>query len=645
MDASASYAAAVEAYASGWRRPARRSVSQWADASRRLPAKGASEAGRWRTSRVPFIREIMDCLSPDHPARRTVFMKSTQVAGTEAVLNWLGATIEDSPVPMMIVQPTIDIGERFSKQRVGPMIEESPTLRKRIAPARARDSGNTTMLKEFTGGLLIIAGANSAAGLRSMPIARLALDEVDAYPQDLEGEGDPVELAERRTSTFPRRKVFLVSTPTIKGASRIDEEYQLSDQRHYHVPCPHCGHYQPLEWSQLCYDPDAPQRVTYSCRENGCEIEEHHKTAMLGAGVWIATYPERPVRGYHINALYTPIGLGETWAEHVDRYLRVKNDPVKLKSWTNTTLGLPWEDLSRSLRGDTLSARAEPLQLRVIPRGYLLLTCGVDVQPNRLSCSIWAWGRDERGWLVDRVVIPGDPDEAEVWGHLDTLRKTPLRNAAGTDLCISMTAIDSGGANTHAVYNYVRTRRGDRVIGIKGHSHPGRPVIGRATKVDINWRGKMLKHGAEIYLLGTDTAKHTLVPRMVSDAERTDPEARRLRWPTGLPDDFFEELCAEVYDPRLRRWVVLKNRRNEALDELVYAFAAAQHPFVRIATLREHEWAQLQALLEPVTADLFASAPPATPAAVPAPPARVPPAPAAEREAPAPAQPRAARIW
>lgn len=642
MDYADSYITIARAYAAGWRRPPRRSVSGWADARRRLPSKGASEPGRWRTARVPFVREIMDALSPHDPTRRVVFMKSTQVAGTEAGLNWTGSTIEDSPAPMMIVQPTIDIAERFSKQRVAAMIDATPELRARVAPARSRDSGNTTLLKEFAGGILVIAGANSAAGLRSMPIKNLMLDEVDAYPVDLDGEGDPVELAERRTSTFPRRKVLLVSTPTIKGASRIDDEWQASDQRHYHVPCPHCGHFQRLVWGQLSWPEGHPEQAAYACRQCGVLIEEHRKTAMLAAGVWIAEHPGRPVRGYHINALYTPIGLGDTWGDHAARFIAVKGDPAKFKTWINTTLGEPWEDRSRSLHGDALAARAEPVPLRTVLAGYLILTLGVDVQPDRLSCSLWAWGRGERGWLVDRMVLPGDPNHPDVWDRLDTLRHTPVRNGAGIDLRIAMTAIDTGGSNTHAVYAYVRARRHDRVIGIKGASQAGKPVLGRPSKVDVNWKGQVLKQGAEVWLVGTDTAKHALIARLVGDAEQTDPEQRLLRWPTGLPDDFFAELSAEVFDPRLKRWTLIKGRRNEGLDELVYAFAAAQHPFVRIGALREHDWAKLQALLEPASGDLFTAAP-AAPAADAA-----REAPAAPPDEPAPQTkrgPTAARIW
>jgi phage terminase large subunit GpA-like protein len=234
-------------------------VSEWADENRYLSQKAASEPGKWRTSRTPYLRDIMDDLSVVSPVKRVVFMKGAQVGGTEAGNNWLGYIIHHAPAPILFVQPTVDIAKRLSKQRLAPMFEESPALSERIAPSRERDSGNTVLMKEFQGGVLIITGANSAAGLRSMPIRFLFLDEVDAYPGDVDGEGDPVQLAEKRTTTFSRRKVFLVSTPTVKDVSRIEREYLNSDQRRFFVPCPHCGNMDWMRWSNLKWDECDPK--------------------------------------------------------------------------------------------------------------------------------------------------------------------------------------------------------------------------------------------------------------------------------------------------------------------------------------------------------------------------------------------------
>ncbi|MGE3703394.1 MAG: phage terminase large subunit family protein, partial [Hyphomicrobiaceae bacterium] len=215
-------------------------VSEWADQHRFLSPRASAEPGRYRTDRTPYMRAIMDALSPSHPARRILFMKAAQVGATEAGNNWIGYVIHHAPGPMLSVQPTVELAKRFSRQRLEPLIAESPALRERVRPARARDAGNTVLSKEFPAGLLVITGANSAVGLRSMPARYLFLDEVDAYPPSADEEGDPVALAEARTRTFSwRSKAFLASTPTIQGFSRIEREYEASDQRRFFVPCPH----------------------------------------------------------------------------------------------------------------------------------------------------------------------------------------------------------------------------------------------------------------------------------------------------------------------------------------------------------------------------------------------------------------------
>ena len=242
-------------------------VSEWADRHRVLSPRASAEPGRYRTDRTPYMRAIMDALSPSHPARRIVVMKSAQVGFTEGGNNWIGYVIHHAPGPMLAVQPTVELAKRFSRQRIDPLIAESPALRERVRPARSRDAGNTVLSKEFPAGLLVITGANSAVGLRSMPARYLFLDEVDAYPPSADEEGDPVALAEARTRTFSwRSKILLGSTPTIHGLSRIEREYEASDQRRYFVPCPHCGHMQWLQFERLRWDKGKPETAHYDMR-------------------------------------------------------------------------------------------------------------------------------------------------------------------------------------------------------------------------------------------------------------------------------------------------------------------------------------------------------------------------------------------
>ena len=285
-------------------------ISEWADNHRMLSSKSSSEPGKWKTSRTPYLREIMDELSPCSPTQRIIFMAGAQVGKTECGNNWLGAIMHLFPGPVLAIQPTVDIAMRFSKQRIATLIDESAVLRDKVKPPRSRDSGNTLFSKEFPGGVLMITGSNSAAGLRSMPIKYLFADEVDAWPADVEGEGDPLSLAERRTITFPRRKIFICSTPTLKDSSRIEREYLQTDQRRYFVPCPYCQHKQVLVWRNLKWTDHDPNTSAYECENCHKLLQEHHKNYMLANGVWMSTAETTSKAiGFHINSLYSPLGL------------------------------------------------------------------------------------------------------------------------------------------------------------------------------------------------------------------------------------------------------------------------------------------------------------------------------------------------
>ena len=581
--------------------PPRLRVHEWADAERRLPTKGSGEPGPWRTSRTPYTQEIMECLSPDHPARRVVFIKSAQVGATEIILNWIGWFIATQRAPLMVVQPTIDVAERFSKQRLAGMIDDSPQLRELIPPARSRDSGNTTLIKEYPGGVVVLSGANSAASLRSLPIRYLALDEVDAYPHDLDGEGDPISLAEARTTTFPRRKIFLCSTPTIESLSRIHKEWLISDQRRYHVPCPHCEDYQPLHWDHLTWPPGEPAKAVYACPSCGAIIPEHHKTVMLERGEWRAARPDSPVPGFHLNALYAPLGLGLSWAELAAEWETSQRDPNRQKVFVNTRLGECFADPDEKLDWEEIKGRAGGHALRTIPPGCLLLTAGVDIQKDRFAVMILGWGRNGVVWLVDYQEMPADPTRPGDWTTLDEHLQTPFRNCRNAPIKVTSAAVDSGYLPDD-VLHFTRARRG-RTIAVKGASQGNRAIIGKPSKVDFTWKGSVIKQGAEIYLIGADTAKHWLFARLASDRKHP-PQDRLIRFPEGLDDSFYTMLTAESWDPNKRRWIKIRPR-NESLDTFCYALAAAMQPAVRVHTWREGHWAKLEAALEPAHGDLF----------------------------------------
>lgn len=596
----------VEAFRCGWSKgwsiPAPMTVAEWADQYRVLPRAGGNESGPWRTARTPYMREIMECLSSRSPVREVVFMKSSQVGGTEALLNWCGYVIHHAPAPMMVVQPTVQMGEEWSKQRLANMIAESPALAEILPPSKARDSGNTTLSKAFPAGHLFIAGANSSSTLRSKPVKYLAMDEIDEYPDDLNDQGGAIELAERRTTTFPGRKILKVSTPTVKGASNIERAFNAGDQRRYHVPCPHCGVRQRLVIEQLTEDGQ------YLCEHCGVLIAEHHKPDMLAAGEWIPDNPGAAIRSYHINALYSPIGLGDTWAEIAQQRARARTDADFAITFTNTILGETYESESQKVDSSELVERREAWQRRTLPAGCLVLTVGIDVQHNRWSVLICGWGRGEVCWFVDWVEVPGDPTREEDWDALEEVVFAPIANRCGVPLRPEVVAVDSGNW-THEVYNWARKNAARGVIPIKGSKDPTKPIIGRPTLQDVNWRGRTQRHGVQLWTLGVNTAKSTLFARLMGDAG-ADADQRRCHIPGDMPEEFFRQITSERYDLTLKRWVVRdKSVRNEAFDCWVYAYAAAVHPRVRLHVRRDADWAALESKLEPAVMDLFTAPP------------------------------------
>ena len=553
-------------------------VSEWADKHRRLSSKASAEPGPWRTGRTPYLREPMDCLSSSSPVQRVVMMFAAQTGKTEAGSNWLGYVIDHAPGPMLCVQPTVEMAKRLSKQRLESMINDTPCLAAKIAPSRTRDSGNTMFSKDFSGGIMLLTGANSSTGLRSAPCRDLFADEVDAYPSDVDGEGDPVALAERRTTTFARRKILLTSTPTVKDFSRIEAEYLRSDQRRFYVPCPSCRGMQWLQWPRLKWDAKRPGDVRYQCEHCGERFEENHKPAMLAAGEWRATAPsDGRTAGFQLSGLYSPLGWC-SWEQLVDDFLRAKSDAPALKAFVNTRLAETWEeDYAAAVSADGLMTKRLAYESGTCPDGVVLLTCGVDVQDNRLAVSVWGWGAGETGWLIWHQELMGDPTQTEVWGQLDQVLVTEWATAAGKALKVSQVAVDSGGHCTHEVYRYVRDRVRQNVVAIKGSSRRNSPAVGKGNKVDVSFQGRVLKRGVTLYQLGTDTIKTTLFGRL---RHNEAGGVGTLYFGMAADEEYFKQLTSERQALRyhrgfpIREWVKKAGDRNEALDCVVYAYAA-----------------------------------------------------------------------
>lgn len=627
------YSAIMEAVAAAWVLPEKLTVSQWADRKRVLSSKSASEPGQWRTARNPLLREPMDALSDHHPCSQVTAMFCSQFGKSEILNNWVGYTIDHAPAPMLLVEPSIGTAERYSKQRIEPMLEAAPSLREKVPSARKRDSGNTLLLKEFPGGILVIGGAGSSDSLASMPIKKLGMDEIDRYPAALGSEGSTLKQAEQRTVTFPRSKQLNVSTPVRMpqddddlAGSPIWRKWQSSSRAEYHVPCPHCGHLQALHFEHLRWEKEVDQRgvrvhrpetAVYMCQGPGCglAIEERAKVDMLpevvdgGQARWVHDRPWITDHlGYQANALYTPIGLGRTWAEIATEWLEACRDRSKLVTFWNLVLGLPFDDHADRLSEQDLEKQAEDYPLRLVPRGYYLLSAAVDTQIDHLDFLVRAWGPNERSVVVDRVKIHGDPEGDQVWHELTRLRHQTFANVCGVPLRIGMTAIDTGGASTARVYRYCREMRADNVIAVKGSSQRKMPVLNKPRRTEAkNAKGEMSKHGVALWLVGTDTAKEALFARLADWAEVEKPEHRMVRLTKQLGSDAFRELTAEVFDAHSGLWKKLR-ARNEFLDLMVYSHAAACHPSMRVDKLTTADWAYYEEKLEPSTADLFAGA-------------------------------------
>ena len=561
-----------QGFFAGLKPDTRLTVSEWADEHRILPSKSAKEAGRWRTARTPYLKEIMDCLSPSSGVEHICLMKGAQVGGTECGNNWLGYVIHHTPGPMMVVLPTLELAKRTSKQRIAPMIDEMPVLRERVKDPRSRDSGNTLMVKEFPNGVLIMTGANSAAGLRSMPARFLFMDEVDAFGDDVDGEGSPINLAIKRTATFARnRKILMVSTPNLAENSKIEAAYLESDQRQYHVPCTQCNTMQPIEWAQIGFEKEDPTVVWFECYRCGHRMQEHDKPKLLSGGQWIARYPERShkKRGYHLSSLYSPNGW-YSWADAVADFLAAKDNPIILKDWTNTVLGQTWQEKGESVAHELLYQRREYYKAAV-PFAVEVLTVGIDVQDDRIEYEVVGWGADEESWAIDYVRLYGDLSRSEIWTALAEMIRHPYCREDGVMMNPAQCCIDTGGHFTDEVYAFTRRLGSNWMVPIKGASVAGKPIA--------TFPRTRNKKGVYLTTLGTDTAKELIYQRY----RILEPGAGYCHWPVKdcFDENYFKQATAEEKIRKYRHGVAYfewdaKKRRNEALDCRVYALAAVR---------------------------------------------------------------------
>ncbi|MDW8258614.1 MAG: phage terminase large subunit family protein [Gammaproteobacteria bacterium] len=497
-----------------------------------------------------------------------VVMKSAQIGWTEILVNVIGYHIHLDPCPIMVMQPTLEMARAWSKDRLAPMLRDTPVLRLVVGAPRARSGSNTIMHKHFAGGHLTIVGANSPASLASRPIRLLLCDEVDRFPVSAGAEGDPYDLARKRTATFLNRKILIGSSPTIRGASRIEIAFELSDQRYYYVPCPECGHMQRLVWAQVRWPDGRPEDAAYSCAACGVLIPEAAKHGMLLRGEWRATRNPNGIAGFHVSELYSP---WSTWPEMAEEFLRAKKFPETFKTWVNLSLGETWEEDARALAAEGLMQRVEAYNAQSLPDGVQLVTAGVDVQDDRLEITVWGWGIDEEAWRVEHIVLRGDPASPQLWSECDHALQRSYRTENGRELKIEAACVDSGGHYTEQVYRFCGPLKRRRVWAVKGIGGAGRAA----------WPNKPSRVGklrAELYLIGVETIIDTIYGRL---RRVTHSGPGCLHFDATTTEDWLAQLTSmkvlwrTVHGRKVRQWVPKYERiAQEGLDTTVYAYAA-----------------------------------------------------------------------
>jgi len=508
--------------------PPRLSVAQWADQKRMLDSQSSAEPGRWLTSRAEYQRGVMDACS-DPAVREVVFMCAAQLGKSECLNNTIGYYMDYDPCPILLMQPTLDLAMAYSKDRItAGLLKSTPSLRDKVKDSKVKDSGNTHLHKVFPGGALSLVGSNSPSSLASRPIRVVLCDEVDRYSVSAGEEGDPISLAKRRTATFWNRKIILVSTPTSKGASRIETAYEESDQRRYFVPCHDCETEQTLKWSQVHWDNEDHRSARYICEHCGSIWTDSDRNKAVSRGRWVATRPFIGVAGFHLNALYSPWAV---LADAVEEFLAARKDPMRLKTFVNTFLGETWEERGDQVDDYAISKRKESYP--AMPEEVVLLTAGVDVQDDRLEVEIVGWGAGEESWQIDYHIIYGDPSAPRLWAQLDEILLKTYDHPTGEDMIIRATCVDSGGHHTRAVYNYAKTRAGHRVFAIKGVGGEGKPIIGRASRNNV---GKV-----PLYAVGVDTAKELHYSRLRIE----EPGPGYCHFQAKRDDEYFRQLTAE----------------------------------------------------------------------------------------------------
>ena len=590
------------AWSRGLASPPERLVSAWADAHRVLGPEEGPFPGRWRTDRVPYLRDVMDALSLSHPARRVTLMASAQVGKTMALLNLAGQIISETPTTVLWVLPSLDEAQKFNRDKLEPMLANSPAVSAKVKALVSRDeTGSTTKRKNFPGGNIDLTGANSSKGLQMVTKRVILLDEISEFPMDVDGRGDPVAMAEARAIAWTgREKIAAASTPGIKGQCRISARYEDGSAGRFHVACPDCNAKQPLVFENLRWPKGEPSAALYHCTACGSGIEHRRKAAMLAAGEWVHERPELLVHhaSFALNALYSPF---VSWAWVAEQRERSQDDPLLDKVFTQQVLGLPYEPRYDLPSHELLWRRREPYPPRRIPPGVLFLTGACDVQGDRLEWGVYGWDRNLSSWWIDGGILEGDPALDPVWLALDEVIGKRYRDAWGREWAPISYGIDSGYL-PQRVYSYARRHaagRDPRILALDGRAKWGEPPLGMPKPQDVDYNGKkigsVLLWPVGTWDLKTEVAAALRLTEMGPDATGAWPKGA-AHFPQALDLGFFEQItaeaCVEIGNRAgftRREWRKVRPR-NEQWDIAIYARALARH---ETANLTDAHWERL----------------------------------------------------
>lgn len=567
-------------------------LDEWSEEYMVIPrSTGAKEYGKYRLDRTPHARLIMQCLSDRHPCRRVVLMSASQMLKTQVALNWFCYIVHQHPGNFVWLMPTGKLHKRIV-QRIDRVIESVDVVKPRVSPPGSRLSTNSQDIKVFQGGTLYIATAGSAANLAEVPARYVSFDEIDRAESSVDGEGDPVKLAEARQTTFSSNaKSYYYSSPTIKNESRIESLYLEGTQRVALAECIHCGHSQELVFEKLFLAESG--EALYPCEQCGGLHRDADKKKMFQSGLWSEPKVESKTESFLLSAMYQPYG----WYSWTDLYSQHQEALADLDRgieqqmivFYNTRLARSWKRTTDITKFEILRDRAEDYRLRIAPEGVLIITAGVDTQDNRLAVQIVGYGLHLKAWVLDYVELMGDPAEDDVWDQLTKLLNTKVQHVLGHEIPISATLIDTGGHRGEAVKNYVRSRRISNPIAGYGAVKINARPLGKGTMQDVNWKGTLDKKGIMLHAVGTIEIKHVLFSRLKNDGEK-DIEDRMLHFSSDLDDYYFAGVLSETYDNRKKRYINKPGVRNEPLDTLVYSFAALHHQRIRADRFTENDW-------------------------------------------------------